>query len=54
MWDGESAMDHQPCQKHLIGVFRRISALVGENRRISARLNFKKETSGMSLGYGTQ
>jgi hypothetical protein len=53
MWDGESAMDHQPCQKHLISVFRRISALVGENRRLSARPNFKKRTSGMTWRYGT-
>jgi len=27
--DGESAMDHEPCQKQLIGVLRRISAFIG-------------------------
>jgi hypothetical protein len=54
MWDHYSAMNHQSCQKHLIGVYRRISALVGEFRRLSARANFKKQTSGMNWRYGTR
>ena len=31
-----SVIDPQPCQRNLIGVFRRISAPVGEYRRLSA------------------